>query len=171
MFRVTPWPPATVTEVLTRKRSEIASRARDGLQALLDRYGMGVRIVTVKLQNANPPVPVRNSFNDVNAAQQERNQLVNEAEREYNKVIELAEGQAKREVSQAEGYAIDRTNKAKGDVARFRELLGIYGQSKEVTRRRLYLETLEEVLPRVQRVLVVDGDGVLQHLPLAGGGR
>ncbi|MEM8884296.1 MAG: FtsH protease activity modulator HflK [Planctomycetota bacterium] len=161
----------TVTEVLTRKRDEIAVKARDDLQRRLDEYRMGVRIVTLKLQNANPPVSVRDSFNDVNAAQQERNQLVNEAEREYNKVIELAEGQAKRQISQAEGYAVERTNEAKGDVARFNELLDIYKRSSEVTRRRLYLETLEEVLPKVQRVMVVDSDGVLQHLPLAGGAR
>jgi len=106
----------------------------------------------------------------VNAAQQERSQLENEAQREFAKVIELARGEAKQEVSKAEGYLADRVNRAEGDVARFREMVKQYSAAKEVTRRRLYLETLEKVLPKVKRVLVVDGSGVLKLLPLADGG-
>lgn len=161
-----------VTEVLTRKRNEIANAARDALQKHLDGYKMGVQIVTVKLQNANPPQAVRASFNDVNAAQQELSQLENEAQREYAKVIELARGEAKREITEAEGYAVDRVNRAKGDVARFIQLVKQYLAAKQVTRRRLYLETLERVLPKVKRILVVDKQGVLKLLPLTeGGGR
>ena len=160
----------TVTEVLTRKRDEIAVAVKESLQARLDGYKMGVHIITVKLQNALPPEKVRDSFNDVNAAQQERSQLENEAQREYNKVIELAKGDAKREVSEAEGYQADRVNRAHGDVARFKEMVTQYQAAKEVTRRRLYLETLERVLPKVKRVLVVDKDGVLKLLPLTDGG-
>jgi len=161
----------TVTEVLTRERESIALRAREALQERLDYYKMGVQIVTVKLQNANPPETVRPSFNDVNTAQQERNRLENEAQREYNKIIQVAEGSAKRQISEARGYAIDRTNTAKGDVARFKQMIGIYNASKEVTRRRLYLETMERVLPNVRRVLVVEKDsGVLKLLPLSDGG-
>jgi len=156
----------TVTEVLTLKRGEVADIVRDSLQERLDSYKMGVHVITVKLQNALPPEKVRASFNDVNEAQQERSQLENEAKREYNKVIELARGDAKRQISEAEGYRADRVNRAEGDVARFRELVKQYQAAKEVTRRRLYLETLERVLPRVKRVLVVDGDGVLKLLPL-----
>jgi membrane protease subunit HflK len=163
----------TVTELLTRQREQIAQQVEDELQVLLDKYGTGVQIVTVKLQNAVPPRPVQAAFNEVNAAQQERAQLENEAQREYNKAIAQARGEALREVSEAEGYAVDRVNRAKGDVARFRELVAVYAQSPEVTRRRLYLETIEKVLPKVRSVVVADEEGVLKMLPLAreGGGR
>ncbi len=161
----------TVTEVLTLKRNEIENKVIAALQDRLDSYKMGVHVITVKLQDAAPPERVRDSFNEVNEAEQERDQLKNEAEREYAKVIQLALGDAKRQVSEAEGYAIDRVNRAEGDVARFREIVKQYQAAKEVTRRRLYLETLERVLPKVRRVLVVDGDGVLKLLPLDGLGK
>jgi len=160
----------TVTEVLTREREQIAQQVQDQLQVLLDRYGTGVQVVTVKLQNAVPPRPVQAAFNEVNAAQQERSQLENEAQREYNKAIAQARGDALREVSEAEGYAVDRVNRAKGDVARFVELVAVYAQSPEVTRRRLFLETVEKVLPKVRRVVVASGEGVLKLLPLEGEG-
>jgi len=157
----------TVTEVLTRQREQIGQQVEKELQTLLDRYETGVDVVTVKLQNAVPPGPVQAAFNEVNAAQQERSQLENEAQREYNKAIAQARGDALREVSEAEGYAIDRVNRAKGDVARFRELVEVYSVSPEVTRRRLFLETMERVLPDVRRVVVATDDGVLKMLPLA----
>jgi len=160
----------TVTELLTRQREQIAQQVEEQLQRLLDRYSTGVQIVTVKLQNAVPPGPVKAAFNEVNAAQQEREQLENEAQREYNKAIAQARGDALREVSEAEGYAVDRVNRAKGDVARFQELVGVYQQNPEVTRRRLFLETIERTLPRVKRVIVASGDGVLKMLPLEGAG-
>jgi membrane protease subunit HflK len=130
---------------------------------------MGVQIVTVELQDVTAPAEVQDSFNDVNAAEQERSQTENEAQREYNKIIKVAEGNAKRTISQAEGYAVDRVNRAKGNVARFKEMLKAYQESKEVTRRRLYLEALEAALPKVERILVVDSEGVLKLLPLEGG--
>jgi len=160
----------TVTELLTRQREQIAQQVEEQLQRLLDRYSTGVQIVTVKLQNAVPPGPVKAAFNEVNAAQQEREQLENEAQREYNKAIAQARGDALREVSEAEGYAVDRVNRAKGDVARFQELVGVYQQNPEVTRRRLFLETIERTLPHVKRVIVASGDGVLKMLPLEGAG-
>ncbi|MHC4819655.1 MAG: FtsH protease activity modulator HflK [Planctomycetota bacterium] len=160
----------TVTEVLTRERAKIATEARDVLQERFNYYKMGVQVVTVQLQNAHPPQAVRASFDDVNAAQQERSRLENEAKREYNKVIQVALGEAKRAVSEAEGYAADRVNRAGGDIARFSEILQVYQASKEVTRRRLYLETIEEVLPRVKEIVVVSEEGVLKHLPLGKGG-
>ncbi len=159
----------TVTEVLTLERERIAQLARDALQERLDYYEMGVQVVTIKLQNALPPASVRDSFNDVNAAEQERDQAQNEAQREYAKVVELARGQAKQQVSEAEGYAADRVNRAHGDVARFIKILAAYSSAKEVTRRRLYLETVERILPRANRVLVVSDEGVLKMLPLVEG--
>ncbi len=160
----------TVTEVLTLERARIAAEARNVLQERFDYYKMGVQVVTVQLQNAHPPQAVRASFDDVNAAQQEMSRLENEAQREYNKVIEVAKGEAKRQVSEAEGYAADRVNRAKGDIARFSEILKVYQESKEVTRRRLYLETIDKVMPKVKEVVVVSDEGVLKHLPVAKGG-
>jgi len=158
----------TVTELLTRQREQIAQQVETKLQELLDQYKTGVQIVTVQLQNAVPPRPVQAAFNEVNAAQQERAQLENEAQREYNKAIAQARGNALRDVSEAEGYAVDRVNRATGDVARFKELLVVYKQSPGVTRERLFLETIEKVLPRVKRVVVADSNGVLKFLPLSG---
>lgn len=160
----------TVTEVLTRERARIAGAAKKVLQERFDYYKMGVQVVTVQLQNAHPPQKVRASFDDVNAAQQEMSRLENEAQREYNKVIQVALGEAKREVSEAEGYAANRVNRAKGDIARYNQILQVYQASKEVTRRRLYLETIEKVLPKVKEVVVVSDEGVLKHLPVAKGG-
>jgi membrane protease subunit HflK len=160
----------TVTEVLTRERAKIAAEARAVLQERFDYYKMGVQVVTVQLQNAHPPQAVRASFDDVNAAQQEKSRLENEAQRDLNKIIQVALGEAKREVSEAEGYAADRINRAKGDIARYNEILEVYQASKEVTRRRLYLETIERVLPKVREVVVVSDEGVLKHLPVAKGG-
>ncbi|NJN14412.1 MAG: FtsH protease activity modulator HflK [Planctomycetes bacterium] len=160
----------TVTEVLGSQRVQIAERAREGLQERLDKYEMGVHIVTVQLQNANPPKEVQASFNDVNGAEQERSQSENEALRDLNQVIQFARGDAKRVVSEAQGYAIDRVNRARGDVARFVQILKVYRDAKEVTRRRLYLEVMEKVLPNVERILVVGDEGVLKMLPLGEGG-
>jgi membrane protease subunit HflK len=158
----------TVTELLTRQREQIAQQVEKQLQELLDRYGTGVQIVTVKLQNAVPPRPVQAAFNEVNAAQQERAQLENEAQREYNKAIAQARGEALRAVSEAEGYAVDRVNRAKGDIARFAEMISVYQASPQVTRRRLFLEAMERVLPAVRRVVVAEGEGVFKMLPLDG---
>ena len=119
-------------------------------------------------------VAALSSFREVNSAEQERSQLENEAEREYNKVIPKARGEAEQVLEQAKGYAVDRVNRAKGDVARFIELLAAYRESKDVTRRRLYLETVEKVLPKVRRIVVASDEGVLKLLPIdttPGGGR
>ena len=164
----------TVTEVLTSEKKVIADQASVALQERLDDYGMGVQIVIVELQDVTAPAEVQDSFNDVNAAEQERSRTENEAQREYHKVIKVAEGNAKRQLTEAEGYAVDRINRAKGNVARFVEILKAYQASRQVTRKRLYLEALEGVLPGVERIVVVDGDGgsgILKLLPLAEGAK
>ena len=160
----------TVTEVLTGQRERIATLTQEALQERLDLYEMGVQIVTIELQDVLPPEPVRNSFNDVNSAEQERDQAQNEAQKEYSKVVGVARGTAKQEVSSAQGYAIDRVNRAHGDVARFQKIYEAYAANKEVTRKRLYLETLEAVLPQVEKIMVVSDGGILKMLPLAQGG-
>lgn len=160
----------TVNEVLTVGRQEIASLVEVNLQELCDQYETGIRIDQVVLQDVNPPEQVRPSFNEVNQAQQQREKLINEAQSEYNQVIPRARGEALQTVRQAEGYALDRINRARGDSARFVALFDAYQRAPEVTRRRLYLETMTRVLPRASRMVVVDEDlrGVLPLLNLEG---
>lgn len=155
----------TVNEVLTVGRAEVASLVEQELQALCEQYETGIKVDQVVLQDVNPPDPVKPSFNEVNQAQQEREKLINQAQSEYNQVIPRARGQAEQTVQEAEGYALDRVNRAKGDAARFKAYYDAYRQSPEVTRRRIYLETMGTVLPQVQRKVVVD-DAIRGVLPL-----
>ena len=159
-----------VSDVLTVGRVEIASAAHQLTQDVLDRYDMGVRIVAIKLQDANPPEPVKPSFNDVNAAKQEQEQMINQAERAYNEVIPRARGQAEEEVSKAEGYAAAVLNRARGDAEKFRLLLGEYRNAPTITRRRLYLEAVEKLYERFGRITIVDSEikGILPVFDAAG---
>ncbi len=145
-----------VSDVLTVSRVEIAEEAHRLTQEILDRYDMGLRIVTVKLQDVNPPDPVRPAFNEVNAAKQEQEQSINQAEREYNKVIPEARGKAEQAVRDAQGYATAVVNRAEGDAARFRDMLNAYRNATSVTRTRLYLETMEEIYGRFKSLTIVD---------------
>lgn len=148
----------TVDEVLTVGRQEAATLVEQNLQDLLDEYQTGLRVEQVVLQNVNPPEPVKPSFNEVNEAEQEREQLINTAESEYNKVIPRARGEAEQTIAQAEGYALDRVNRAQGEASRFNSLYTTYRQAPEVTRQRLYLETMGSVLPKVGQKVIVDED-------------
>ncbi len=154
-----------VTEVLTVGRVEIAEEAHRLTQEVLDRYDIGIRIVTVKLQDVNPPEKVRPAFNDVNAAKQEQEQAINQAEREYNRVIPESRGKAEQSVRDAEGYATAVVNRAEGEAARFRSVLQAYQVAPTVTRTRLYLETMEELYARFQSLTIVD-KGVQGLLPI-----
>ncbi len=158
----------SVNEVLTIGRQEIADKAELLLQDLCDQYESGIRVDQIVLQNVNPPDEVKPSFNEVNQAQQEKERRINEARSEFNKVIPRAQGEAKRTVQAAEGYATDRINRAKGDVVAFSALLAAYRRSPEVTRRRIYLETMSRIYPNVQRKVILDKDlkGVLPLLNL-----
>jgi len=165
----------TVTEVLTVGRREISDRTQQEMQKLLDEYETGIQVVTVNLKDVNPPDPVKASFNEVNQAKQEREQLINEAWAEYNREIPAAEGEAQRMIRDAEGYALARVNRAEGDAERFLALYKEYAQARDVTRRRLYLETMTELLPRIRRKIVVDPElenlvPLLQLDELKGGG-
>jgi membrane protease subunit HflK len=117
---------------------------------------MGLSIDQVQLKNINPPKPVQESFNEVNQAQQEKEKLINEARRDYNKVIPLAEGEKDQRIREADGYRLKRVNEAEGDVARFSALLAEYNKAPEVTRRRIYIETLQDVLPGIHSKIIVD---------------
>jgi modulator of FtsH protease HflK len=147
----------TVDEVITIGRQEIENEALLKMQALSTKYAMGISIDQVQLKNINPPEPVQASFNEVNQAQQEKERLINEARREYNKVIPLAEGEKDQRVREADGYRLKRVNEAEGDAARFTSLLTEYLKAPEVTRRRIYIETLQDVLPGIRSKIVVDG--------------
>ena len=156
----------TVTEVLTERRMEISHQAQVEMQKLLDLYAAGLRVETVKMQNVTPPSDeVKRAFNEVNEAQQEKNRKINEALQEKNQEVPRARGEAGRTVAKAEGYAINRVNTAKGDVARFDALLAEYRKAPDVTRRRLYLETMREILPAVKQVFVFDADQPSSLLP------
>jgi len=158
----------TVDEVITIGRQEIESEALVGMQTLSTKYAMGISIDQVQLKNINPPEPVQESFNEVNQAQQEKEKLINEARREYNRVIPLAEGEKDQRIREADGYRIKRVNEAEGDALRFNANLVEYLRAPEVTRRRIYLETLQEVLPDIRSKIIVDerSAGILPLLNL-----
>ena len=155
----------TVDEVITIGRQEIETEALTKMQALATKYVMGISIDQVQLKNINPPAPVQASFNEVNQAQQEKEKLINEARRDYNKVIPLAEGEKDQRIREADGYRLKRINEAEGDVARFNALMAEYNKAPEVTRRRIYIETLQEVMPGIRNKIVVD-DQMRGILPL-----
>ncbi|MGB6852116.1 MAG: FtsH protease activity modulator HflK [Thermoanaerobaculia bacterium] len=161
----------TVNEVLTVGRSEIENLVKVDLQALSQQYETGIRVEQVVLQDVNPPDPVKPSFNEVNQAEQERERLINEAQSEYNKVVPRAQGEARQTIQQAEGYGLNRVNHAEGNAARFNALYSEYRKAPEVTRTRIYLETLAEALPQAGSKIVVDSDleGILPLLNLTGG--
>lgn len=160
----------TVTEVLTVGRQAIETRVEELLRALTQQYEMGITIEQVVLQDVNPPDPVKPSWDEVNQAQQQRDRMINEARAEYNKVIPRAKGEAQQAVLEAEGYGLNRVNRAEGESARFRSIQGAYRRAPDVTRRRLYLETMERVLPRMGGKLFLDPDarGIVPLLPLDG---
>jgi membrane protease subunit HflK len=153
------------SDVLTVGRVDIANTARDEIQEAMDKYDNGIRIVTVQLQDVVPPQRVQPAFNEVNEARQELERMVNEATRQANEAIPRAEGTAKRTISEAEGYATERVNRALGEAARFNSVLAEYRGVPEVTRARLYLESLSQILPKVGAVVVVQ-PGQVSPLPL-----
>lgn len=158
----------TVSEVLTVGRQEIESTVQLGLQLLADQYRTGITVDQVVLQDVNPPDPVKPSWDEVNQAEQQRDRLINEAQAQYNQVIPRARGEALQTILQAEGYALDRVNRSEGDAARFKALYEEYRRAPEVTRQRLYLETMQVLLPKLGGKLFIDEDaqGVLPLLPL-----
>jgi membrane protease subunit HflK len=155
----------TVDEVLTFGRQEIEANSQVKLQELVDKYKMGINIEQLVLQDVNPPEPVRASFNEVNEAQQEREKMINDAQKDYNTVVPRARGEADQRISEAEGYATQRVNEAEGDAGRFSAVLAEYIKAPEVTKRRIYLETLAEIIPRLGNKYILDADAQ-QILPL-----
>ena len=154
----------SIDEVLN-VRGEIETTVQQRLQDLCDQYEMGIKIEQIQLQDVTPPDPVKAAFNEVNEAEQEKESLINQAKAEYNKVIPRASGEAARTIEEARGYAQERVNNAEGDAARFNALFREYSKAKEVTRQRIYLETMDKVLKRVGKKLITDDQGA-NVLPL-----
>ena len=149
----------TVNEVLTVGRTEIANKVEELVQKICTEYSLGFEIDQVVLQDVNPPDPVKDAFNEVNEAQQEKETLINQAKSEYNKVIPKAKGQAEETIQKAEGYATARVNNSQGDVARFNALYSEYIKAPEVTKRRIYLETMQNVIPKLGKKIITDDKG------------
>ncbi len=146
----------SVDEVIIIERRSIALQVRQEIQEILDLYKIGVTIETVELQDVNPPEPVRPSFNEVNASRQEMEKVINQAYEAYNKVIPKAKGEAEKTIKQSEGYALNRINRAEGDAKKFISIYEQYRLSKDVTRRRMYIEALSLILPKIEKKYVVD---------------
>ncbi|WP_026604144.1 FtsH protease activity modulator HflK [Methylomonas sp. 11b] len=155
----------TVDEIITIGRQEIEDTVLARARLLAERYQLGVSINQVQLKNVNPPEPVQPSFNEVNRAQQDRENVINLANGEYNKAVPRARGEADQKIRAAEGYRFKRINEAEGDVTAFNQVLEQYLKAPEVTRTRIYLETMGEVLPQASQQIIVD-DSVQQILPM-----
>jgi membrane protease subunit HflK len=158
----------SVNEVLTVGREKIQVDGKVQLQQLCDRYETGIEVLQIVLQDVNPPDPVKPAFNEVNQAIQEKERLINDAWADYNQTVPNARGEAERVVRAAEGYAVERVNNARGDVTRFVNIYDEYRKAPDVTRKRLYLETLNEILPKTGRKIVIDSSmkGLLPLLNL-----
>lgn len=146
----------SVNDVLTTGRAEIADEAKELMQKVLDKYDIGIYVSAIKLQDVNPPEVVKPSFNEVNEAKQEQEKWINQAEKSYNKIIPEARGKAEELVSRAKGHAAAIVNRAEGDAAKFLSVLKEYRLAKAITRKRLYLETMEEIYRKFEKLTIVD---------------
>lgn len=158
----------TVDEVITVGRQDIETVAAGRLREMAKQYQLGVVVDQLQLKNVNPPREVQASFNEVNKAQQDREGMINVANGEYNKTVPRAQGDAARKISEAEGYRLQRVNEALGDATAFSAVLAEYVKAPVVTRTRLYLETMQEVLPKLRDKWVVD-ERITQLLPMLQG--
>ena len=147
----------SINEVIS-KREEIATYAVEVLQKELDKAETGIKVVTIEMKKTNVPEPVQPSFNEVNQAVQEKERMVYQAREQYNKVIPVAKGTAEKTIKEAEGYSLDRVNRAKGDASRFLSLYAEYSKAEDVTRKRLYLEAMQEIFPSMGNKYIVDAD-------------
>lgn len=146
------------SDVLTVGRVAVASEVKEEMQQILSDYETGIRLITVELQDVTPPDQVKPAYNEVNEARQDLERMVNQAQEQANKVIPRAAGEAKQAVAEAQGYATERVNQARGEAARFTSVLAEYQRVPDVTRRRLYLEAMSEVLADANTVYIVDSE-------------
>jgi len=160
-----------IFDAMGAERANIESQGQEKMNALFDKYGLGIRVLTVKLQNIVPPAgSVKEAFEDVNKAIQDRSRLINEGQEAYNQAIPRAKGEAEKVISEAQGYAIERTNKAQGDISRFARVLEEYNRNPGVTRTRLYYEMYEDVFKDAGSVDLIDKNlkNFIPFKPLAG---
>ncbi|MDD2558783.1 MAG: FtsH protease activity modulator HflK [Desulfuromonadaceae bacterium] len=159
---------SNVTDVLTTERERLAILVQKDLQSIFDEYDIGIRIITVKFQDVNPPKEVRSAFNEVNEAEQQRESLIFQAREQYNREVPKARGVARSQILEAQGYALERINMAEGEAMRFKALLAEYKKAPNVTRKRLYLERMEQILPEIKELYLIDKDGagIMPLLPL-----
>lgn len=160
----------SINEVIS-KREEIADAAKIVLQKEMDQAESGISIVTIEMKKTNVPEPVQASFNEVNQARQEKEQTIYKAKEEYNKAVPLARGEAQRLIKDAEGYAIDRVNRAQGDATKFMAVYNAYSKAKDVTKKRMYLEAMLDIFPKMGAKYIIDSDqkNVLPFLNLGAG--
>jgi len=149
----------SVDEAITIGRIEYENDAEKLLQKLLDEYETGIDIVFVKLQSSNPPLRVRSAFNEVNKALQEKEQRINEAMKDYNEAIPKTTGEAKKLIESAKGYAAERVNKAEGDIDKFKKIYAEYKKAPDVTKQRMYLETMSKLLPQIPEKWIIEQGG------------
>jgi len=161
---------SSVTEAITNRRIELNQTVQKKLQDILDQYGAGVHIDTVKLQDVNYPDKVKISVNEVDEAKQEKEKVINQSKAAYNEVIPKARGEAEQTLRESEGYALARVKKSQGDAARFVDTWTAYKEAKDVTRKRMYLETMREAIPKAGQIFVFEPDagGVLPLMNLGG---
>jgi len=159
------------SDVLTVARVEVSSEAKEEIQKVLSEYKTGVRLVTVELQDVTPPDPVKPAFNEVNEARQDKERTINQAQEQANREIPKAGGEAAQSISQSEGYALERINRAQGEANRFLAILSDYEGAPEVTRRRLYLESMSGFLAGLKDLYIVDSDqkALIPWLPMKPG--
>ena len=154
-----------IDEALTSGKLMIQEETKELLQSILDKYGTGVQVVAVQLQDVSPPKQVIDAFKDVASAKEDKNRMINEAEGYRNDVIPKARGEAQAMIREAEGFRESRIKRAEGDVAKFKAILKEYSKAKDVTRERLYLEAMEGILPGLEKYIVPNGeDGNLLNL-------
>ena len=159
-----------IDEALTSGKLMIQEETKELLQSILDKYGTGVQVVAVQLQDVSPPKQVIDAFKDVASAKEDKNRMINEAEGYRNDVIPKARGEAQAMIREAEGFRESRIKRAEGDVTKFKAILKEYKKAKDVTRKRLYLEAMEEILPGLEKYIVPNGeDGNLLNLLNLGG--
>jgi membrane protease subunit HflK len=161
-----------IDDVLIGEKLQVEIDIRELLQRIIDRYEGGISVKEVKLQTVQPPQEVAAAFSDVVSAKEDKDRLVKEAEGYREDILPKARGRAASIIREAEGYKAERMRRAEGDAARFLAVLKEYENAKEVTRKRLYLETMEKILPGIRKFIVEPeaGGNVLQFLPLEKGG-
>ena len=160
-----------IDEALTTGKAEIQVLAKDQIQTLLDRYGSGLQVVTIQLQDVHPPEQVAAAFKDVVSAREDKERMINEAQGYRNAIIPEARGQAAKIIQEAEGYREKNIKTAEGDAKRFIQQYTEYIKAPDITRKRIYFETMEEILPNIKKFIMEDnnkGNGVLPILPLSG---